>query len=386
VYKRQEFNSDIIFFGPSATLNYKLSENVYPYLGMGIQNLWYKDFTSLNLIPEFGIRLLISKYFAIHGNLTMNFATEDNLDNLPIDKSNNDFFTTLSIGISYAVDLTIKNDIDEDGILNSNDECPEQKEDFDGFEDEDGCPEFDNDGDGIVDTKDNCINESEDFDGFEDDDGCPDLDNDGDGIMDIEDNCPDLKEDMDNFNDLDGCPDLDNDNDGLVDENDECPDHPETFNNYQDFDGCPDELPETSISAEEKQDVPIVEDNIIPEKKLRIAIPNEFLLEGDKLFENGSASIKQSAYKQLNSIADQMKNNIDFRWRIEGHLDNSGNFQELKILSTRRANAVKNYLVSKGLPAQLFQTIGLGDEVPIAPNSTIQGKLKNRRIIIKRIR
>jgi outer membrane protein OmpA-like peptidoglycan-associated protein len=231
------------------------------------------------------------------------------------------------------------------------------------------------------------MNESEDFDGFQDDDGCPDEDNDGDNIADFEDNCPDLKEDFDNFNDLDGCPDLDNDNDGLVDANDKCPDQPETFNNFEDFDGCPDEVPETKVEeVVPPNNIEKKETSVPKEKKLRVAIPNEFLLQGDKIFANGSANIKPSAHKLLNSIADQMKTNSSFSWRIEGHLDNSGNPAELKQLSADRANAVKKYLVSKGLSSALFQTIGLGDEVPIAPNSTIQGKLKNRRVLIKRIR
>ncbi|MGB5287312.1 MAG: OmpA family protein, partial [Ignavibacteriaceae bacterium] len=60
-----------------------------------------------------------------------------------------------------------------DGILDINDKCPNEAEDFDGFEDEDGCPDLDNDGDSILDVNDKCPNEAEDFDGFEDEDGCP---------------------------------------------------------------------------------------------------------------------------------------------------------------------------------------------------------------------
>jgi outer membrane protein OmpA-like peptidoglycan-associated protein len=380
------FDTDIISLGPSATINYILTNDFYPYAGIGVRNLWYDNYSSFNLNGEIGFRYLLSKFFTVNGSIGLNFVFDDKLDDLEIPKSNNDFYATFSLGFSYAVDLTIKDDIDGDGILNINDACPEQSEDFDGFSDDDGCPEFDNDNDGIVDIKDKCPDEAEDFDGFEDSDGCPDPDNDLDGVMDFEDNCPDLKEDFDNFNDLDGCPDLDNDNDGIVDINDECPDRPESFNNFEDLDGCPDDLPETKIVEDNVPNIvePIKE--VIPEKKIRVAIPNEFLLEGDEIFENGSSIIKKSANKTLNSIADQMKTNIEFSWRIEGHLDNSGTHQELKVLSTKRANAIKSYFVSKGLTPNLFQAIGLGDEVPIAPNSSIQGKLKNRRIVIKRIK
>ena len=69
-------------------------------------------------------------------------------------------------------------------------ECPNEREDRDGFEDNDGCPEEDNDKDGVPDDRDECPDQSEDVDGFEDQDGCLDEDNDGDGIADAADRCP----------------------------------------------------------------------------------------------------------------------------------------------------------------------------------------------------
>src|SRR6202142_2115593 len=101
----------------------------------------------------------------------------------------------------------------------------------------------DRDGDGIPDNIDKCPDQPEDFDGFQDEDGCPDLDNDGDGIPDALDKCPNEPEDKDGFQDEDGCPDLDDDGDGIPDALDKCPNEPETFNNYKDEDGCPDEVP-----------------------------------------------------------------------------------------------------------------------------------------------
>jgi len=98
-------------------------------------------------------------------------------------------------------------DSDHDGIPNDVDKCPDEPEDKDGFEDEDGCPDWDNDGDGISDAKDKCPNVAEDRDGFEDDDGCPDLDNDKDGILDRFDHCPNEPETINGIDDEDGCPD-----------------------------------------------------------------------------------------------------------------------------------------------------------------------------------
>ena len=81
------------------------------------------------------------------------------------------------------------------------------RQDYDDFEDEDGCPEPDNDRDGILDEDDQCPNQPEDKDGVEDEDGCPEgnkLDRDGDGILDEDDECPDDPEDKDEFEDEDG--------------------------------------------------------------------------------------------------------------------------------------------------------------------------------------
>ena len=64
----------------------------------------------------------------------------------------------------------------------------------------------DRDGDGIKDDVDKCPDDPEDFDNFEDEDGCPDPDNDRDGIPDVDDKCPNIPEDKDGFQDEDGCP------------------------------------------------------------------------------------------------------------------------------------------------------------------------------------
>jgi len=64
-------------------------------------------------------------------------------------------------------------DRDGDGAADATDLCPDEPEDFDGFQDEDGCPDPDNDQDGIRDVEDKCPNEPEVMNGQTDDDGCP---------------------------------------------------------------------------------------------------------------------------------------------------------------------------------------------------------------------
>lgn len=131
-------------------------------------------------------------------------------------------------------------DMDRDGIDDRDDQCPELAEDFDGFEDHDGCPDYDNDGDGVPDDLDECPLVPEDEDGFEDEDGCPDPDNDGDGILDVQDACPDEAGPANSDPKKHGCPEKDRDGDGIPDELDECPDEPEDKDGFEDDDGCPD--------------------------------------------------------------------------------------------------------------------------------------------------
>jgi len=112
----------------------------------------------------------------------------------------------LTLGLTYRLGLSL-GDRDRDGIDKKKDQCPDVAEDFDGFQDEDGCPDLDNDGDGVPDDADLAPDLAEDPDGFEDQDGRPDMDNDGDGLADDRDECPNEPEDYDGDRDMDGCPD-----------------------------------------------------------------------------------------------------------------------------------------------------------------------------------
>jgi OmpA-OmpF porin, OOP family len=131
-------------------------------------------------------------------------------------------------------------DADADGIEDSKDECIELAEDRDGFQDADGCPDFDNDDDGVPDETDKCPTEKEDADGFEDDDGCLDPDDDHDGIPDLKDACP-REAGPDNADPKQrGCPLRDRDMDGIYDQDDKCPKKAEDRDGFEDADGCPD--------------------------------------------------------------------------------------------------------------------------------------------------
>ena len=248
-------------------------------------------------------------------------------------------------------------DSDRDGVPDAQDQCPDQPEDRDGFQDDDGCPDPDNDGDGIPDRLDRCPNEPEDKDNFQDDDGCPDVDNDGDGIPDAQDHCPNEPEDKDGFQDDDGCPDLDNDGDGIADALDKCPNEPETLNGIDDEDGCPDTGSVAAGPAE------------------RLAITEHIG------FERGRADISPSAKPLLNHIADRINAHREIvRIRVEGHADDVGSTRTNHKISQARAEAVREYLIGRGVDADRLQAVGFGGERPIEQRKTDAARAKNRRV------
>lgn len=248
-------------------------------------------------------------------------------------------------------------DADGDGILDDVDQCPLEPEDFDNFEDRDGCPDPDNDQDGILDVNDQCPNDPEDFDGFEDADGCPDPDNDQDGIPDVEDRCPNEPEDFDGFEDEDGCPDPDNDQDGILDTVDQCPNDPETKNNYEDEDGCPDEKKRARIEGK------------------KIVILDKVFFVYDK------SIILDQSFPILMEVADILNENPQIKKvLIEGHTDSNGSDRYNKRLSDRRAKAVRDFLVKQGISNKRLLFKGFGEERPIATNDTDEGRQKNRRV------
>lgn len=71
---------------------------------------------------------------------------------------------------------------------------------------------------------------------------------------------------------------------------------------------------------------------------------------------------------------------------IEGHTDSQGSEAYNQQLSLKRAQAVKNYLISQGIPAERIEAIGLGESQPISENNTPQGRQLNRRVQIKLIK
>ncbi|HEY1556558.1 MAG TPA: OmpA family protein [Kofleriaceae bacterium] len=300
------------------------------------------------------------------------------------------------IGIVFEPNI---GDRDGDGIKDDVDKCPDDPEDFDGFEDEDGCPDPDNDrdgipdvddkcpnipenkngiqdadgcpegvkndrdGDGIPDDVDKCPDDPEDFDQFQDADGCPDPDNDQDGILDVDDLCPNDPEDKDGFEDADGCPDPDNDKDRILDKDDKCPNEPETYNGYQDADGCPD--------------------------RGRVVVTDTSIEILDMIyFEYDKAIIKKESYPILDAVAATLQGNPSIQLvEIQGHTDERGDDAYNLDLSDRRAKSVRQYLIDKGVDEKRLTAQGYGETQPLDRRHNEEAWAKNRRVaflILKR--
>jgi outer membrane protein OmpA-like peptidoglycan-associated protein len=334
-------------------------------------------------------------------------------------------------------------DRDGDGVLDKDDQCPEQAEDRDGFQDEDGCPDLDNDQDGVLDGNDKCTltagplsnqgcpleapkdrdsdgipddldrcqEQTEDKDGYQDEDGCPDVDDDndglldgadkcpreagpiqnfgcpvkdrdGDGLNDDQDKCPEEPEDKDSFQDQDGCPDLDNDTDGIPDSQDKCPSEAGPTDNQ----GCPDKDRDGDGVVDRLDQCPdetgVKEEIGCPKKyKLVVVKKDRIEIKQQIKFATGSAKIiGKDSFEIISEVGQVLRDSPQIkRVRIEGHTDSMGNDSANLRLSQNRANSVMSALLRDGIDPGRLQAVGFGETKPIASNSTSAGRQENRR-------
>lgn len=295
-------------------------------------------------------------------------------------------------------------DRDGDGFLDDEDKCPEAPEDFDGNQDTDGCPEeedTDSDNDGILDNVDKCPTDPEDRDGFEEKDGCPDRDNDSDGVLDADDHCPgsdgaigpDVQEDRDGYKDDDGCPDPDNDGDGIPDERDQCRNDKEDIDQFQDDDGCPDRDNDQDGVPDEKDRCPLEkeiingvnDDDGCPDKKYTmIKVTKEAIKITQKIqFSSGKAKIKKVSFPILDEVADAIVTHRIQKILVEGHTDDVGKDSYNLRLSQKRADAVRNYLIGKGVKEEILDAIGFGETRPLVKGKSRAARAQNRRVEFK---
>jgi outer membrane protein OmpA-like peptidoglycan-associated protein len=278
-------------------------------------------------------------------------------------------------------------DSDGDGVPDSRDKCPNTPRGA--IVDQNGCPK-DSDGDGVMDGFDKCPDTRK---GLKvDADGCP-MDSDNDGVLDGLDQCPDTPRGA--KVDSRGCS-IDSDGDGVADGLDKCPDTPHGAK--VDKNGCPvvedsdgdgvpddrDKCPDTPRGTKvDAQGCPVVAaapapPPLIPEAK------KSLVLEG-VTFDTNSSHLKPESAAVLDRVAEGLKANPEVKVEIGGHTDSKGSAPHNLQLSHDRANAVRAYLLDKGVSPKQMQAKGYGQTKPIADNKTEAGRAKNRRVELKRI-
>ena len=232
-------------------------------------------------------------------------------------------------------------DSDGDGITDDVDKCPTQP----GTAKYNGCPVPDSDKDGINDEEDKCPNQA----GLAKYNGCPIPDTDKDGINDEEDKCPNQAGTA-KYN---GCPVPDKDNDGINDEEDRCPDIAGIAANK----GCP--------------EVPANVSKSLGTAAMKVK------------FTGTSTTLGTASKAALDQIVTLMKENPGMSISVGAYTDNAGDDDKNMQLTQDRANAVKDYIVSKGIDESRVTAEGFGETMPVADNNTAAGRTKNRRVEIK---
>ena len=203
-------------------------------------------------------------------------------------------------------------------------------------------PEGDGDNDGVPDSRDRCPNTPA---GVEvDRTGCA-LDSDGDRVPDYRDECPNTRAGV--TVNAQGC-EPDGDGDGVVDRLDRCPNTREGA--QVDVNGC--------------------------------EIREEIQLPGVN-FETNSDRLLAGTTGVLDSAAATLERNPTITVEVAGHTDSDGAAEYNESLSQRRAETVRDYLISKGVAANRMTARGYGEREPIADNSTAAGKAQNRRVVLR---
>ncbi|MDF3053000.1 MAG: OmpA/MotB domain protein, partial [Geminicoccaceae bacterium] len=299
----------------------------------------------------------------------------------------------LNLGLSFMLGSKPIPDSDNDGILDNRDRCTGTPA---GAEvDDRGCP-ADTDADGVANGVDRCPNTA--VGALVDALGCT-RDSDGDNIADGIDKCPDTQAGV--LVDGAGCP-KDSDGDTIADGLDRCSDTPKGAT--VDALGCPgdedgdgvldglDRCPRTPVGAavnaagcvggQTGRQPAVVPRDTAPAQTAAPAAGAAMVLE-NVAFGSGSARLQAGSYVELDSIAKILMANPALRVEIGGHTDVTASPADDMHLSTLRAEAVRNYLVTRGVPFQQVVARGYGGTRPRTPDTTPRGRAANRRIELR---
>jgi len=269
--------------------------------------------------------------------------------------------------------LPAKVDADGDGVPDSTDLCPDTPSSIpvDSY----GCPR-DSDGDGVLDLDDQC--DSTVAGAFVDSLGCP-VDSDDDGVFDGLDFCPHTPPAWRLDVDKHGCV-IDSDSDGIPDFLDDCPDSAPDA--PVDSNGCvPDEdrdgvLDKLDLCPGTPAGLAVDESGCL----IMTQLNRTLLLFPD--FEPGLVVLDRVSRAILDDLAVRLSISTQVKVYIRAYTDNIGEAEANRVISQRRADRARQYLIDRGIAPERITGIGLGEVDFIADNATAAGRKRNRRLEI----
>jgi outer membrane protein OmpA-like peptidoglycan-associated protein len=105
-------------------------------------------------------------------------------------------------------------------------------------------------------------------------------------------------------------------------------------------------------------------------------------LSGSVLFASNQSALLPAALDRLNKVADALLKTKERNLTVEGFTDSQGSSEYNIVLSQKRADVVRSYLISRGYPSNLIQANGIGEDRPVADNNSAEGRANNRRVEI----